>query len=667
MRCKLLALLMLGCCCAEVGAICLPETRARVEKMMAEAEQPYELYFTELCARNYSGIQAPLQWCATYEDGSHDQFDRTEDYARTRSLALRDIMLDVTTTAEQKAASYAQLLVAHPELAEEWMENLLLEYYLADKEVSGLLSPIQHNRAELLRMAEQVFCTPGINWDATGANKLTAAGILFRFVMAAPDCEPIADLYCRYAGFDETCCLRDHPAIALAVMADCPQAVQLLLERGHVSPEMAVYCVKCMFESHSTEQSAQKIAFDYCVDFYASNNSKYTHRLNLDTPLRLRGKVHGQKILSCLLPLLPPELESAYPAAAVVSGFTVQAAYPALQKMCPALLHPVVPRKKQVLDEVDDAEAVAEPEDEEDIAPDEEPWPDLSQWTACSEAEAEQIVARLRVLLQADAVDSVYCAVTDAKNERMMREQQEMFDAACKLYAYIACHKCLPACVQPDDRVNALFEDVPVMDEPEAETPEDEVPHRYTQAEAYEFAYNACDVLEDKWVEKWMSLLQEQARLVDIAVPLQLQGNETEVRISVSAANPRHVLGVQYAGAAGQGGKAAWAPVLRFVQWVPVGASAVATIDADLEHPVIICGDPSSFADAGRWVAPLPNVVAHLGKHVRCVGYKDDYGRDVWPLTLYTEAFAPDGTVAEGAEGSELPTRPVRVIVELIP
>lgn len=667
MRCKLLALLMLGCCCAEVGAICLPEERARVEKMMAEAEQPYELYFTELCARNYSGIQAPLQWCATYEDGSHDQFDRTEDYARTRSLALRSVMLDADTTAEQKAASYAQLLVAHPELAEEWMENLLLEYYLADKEVSGLLSPIQHNRAELLRMAEQVFCTPGINWDATGANKLTAAGILFRFVMAAPDCEPIADLYCRYAGFDETCCLRDHPAIALAVMADCPQAVQLLLERGHASPEMAVYCVKCMFKSHSTEQSAQEIAFDYCVDFYASNNSKYTHRLNLDTPLHLRGKVHGQKILSCLLPLLPPELESAYPAAAVVGEFTVQAAYPALQKMCPALLHPVVPQKKQVLDEVGDAEAVAEPEDEEDMAPDEEPQPDLSQWTACSEAEAEQIVARLRVLLQADAVDSVYCAVTDAKNERMMRERQEMFDAACKLYAYIACHKCLPACVQPDDRVNALFEDVPVMDEPEAETPEDGEAHRYTQAEAYEFAYNACDVLEDKWVEKWMSLLQEQARLVDIAVALELYGNETEVRIAVAAAHPQQVLGVRYVRAEGQAGAVCRKPVLRFIQWVPLGASAWATIDAALDFPVILCGDPDTLPVDGRCLWSEQDMVAHLGKHVRCVGYKTDYQRDAHPYITYTDAFAPDGTEAEGAEGSELPTRPVRVIVELIP
>ena len=659
MRCKLLALLMLGCCCAEVGAICLPEESARVEKMMAEAEQPYEIYFTELCARNYCGIQAPLQWCATYEDGSHDQFDSTEDYARTRSLALRDIMLDVTTTAEQKAVAYAQLLVEHPELAEEWMENLLLEYYLADKGGSGLLSPIQHNRAELLRMAEQVFCTPGINWDTVGGNQLTPAGILFRFVMAAPACEPIADLFCRYAVFDETNALRDYPAIALAVMADCPQAVRLLLARGHVSPQLAVHCVKGMFDSHGCQKSAQNIAFDYCSRFYRSNNINYTNRLNLQTPTTLRAKVHGQEILKLLLPLLPQEVWSAHPAAPVAGDFTVQPAYPALQKMCPALLHPLVCRKAPQTDAAADEAELAEPEDEADFAGDDEPLPDGEHLPACTDADAECAVACIRNLLQAEAVDSVYTAVPDANNERMQLELQKMYDAAYKLYGYVVCRKALPVCIQQEDGMFAVLADVAAAD--------DAPGGGDTRADACDFACDACSELEEKWVEKWQSLLRAQTRLVDIAVPLQLQGHETEVRISVSAANPRHVLGVQYAGAAGQGGKAAWAPVLRFVQWVPVGASAVATIDADLAHPVIICGDPSSFADAGRWVVPLPNVVAHLGKHVRCVGYKDDYGRDVWPLILYTEAFAPDGTVAEGAEGSELPTRPVRVIVELIP
>ncbi len=650
--------LLLCCCGSMVWGICLPDERARVEKMMAEAQKPYELYFTELCARNYSGMQRPLQWCVTYEDGEHDQFDRTADYARTRSLALRGIMLDSASTAEQKAAAYAQLLTAQPALAEEWMENLLLEYYLADKKTSELLQPILHNRAELLHIAEQVFRTPGIDWDAVGANKLTPAGILFRFVMAAPDCEPIADLFCRYAVFDETNALRDYPAIALAVMADCPESVRLLLARGHVAPGLAVYCVKSMFDSHSRQKSAQKIAFDYCSRFYLSNNSNYTKRLNLQTPNTLRAKVHGQEILKLLLPLLPQEVWSAHPAAPVAGDFTVQPAYPALQKMCPALLHPLVCRKAPQTDAAADVAVLAEPEDEADFAGDDEPLPDGEHLPACTDADAECAVACIRNFLQAEAVDSVYTAVPDANNERMQLELQKMYDAAYKLYCYVACHKALPVCIQEDDALLAVLADVLV---------EEDAPCGDTQADAYDFAQNACSELEEKWVEKWQSLLWAQARLVDIAVTLQLQGNETEVRISVSAANPQQVQRVQYICAAGQGRKAAWAPVLRFVQWVPVGASAVATIDADLAHPVIICGDPSSFADAGRGVAPLPNVVAHLGKHVRCVGYKDDYGRDVWPLILYTEAFAPDGTVAEGADGSELPTRPVRVIVELIP
>ena len=107
-------------------AICLPEEEARVHGMMQAAEKPNEVFFTELCRRNFSDFQAPLQWEAEDEEERCSHYDRTERYTEARYVELYHI-LNSGQSVEQKTQAYRALVSAHPEMAEELMEILLLQ------------------------------------------------------------------------------------------------------------------------------------------------------------------------------------------------------------------------------------------------------------------------------------------------------------------------------------------------------------------------------------------------------------------------------------------------------------------------------------------------------------------------------------------------------------
>ncbi len=645
------------CCCSELWGICLPEERERVHKMMQEEEKPYEVYFSELCARNYISIPRETTGVFTLSEspGEFEQLDYAE-YHVNRSAALHDILI-ADTTIEQKAADYAALLVHKPELAEEWLEIVLLQYYLCDKRTGDWNAPVPYTRQELLSMAEQVFRTPGINWDARGYNKRTSAGVLFRFVMAAPECEPIADLFCRYASFDEIVYLYDEPAIALAAMADCAESVRLLLARGRVTPELAAYCVRRMQYSHGCMQTAQNIASDYCRDFYYSHDGYSRGRLRMRDTENMRSKNHGAEIVQQFLPLIPADAceTVAAPAPVWEGDFVVQEAYTGMLQMCPRLLAPFVCRKKQESDE--DSATTWRNQDDTDESP------SYEHLTNPTEAEVEQAVADMESFLRAEAVTSIYHPEPDEVNQRM-------FESAYMLYCYIDKHGEMPACVQEDSAVFRLLRDCDSLCYLFGETaetafaPEDEEEEEIILAEeAYDFAQDACNDMTYYCHEKWFELIQQQTRCVDIALSLQLQGNEKEVHIVVSAAEPKKVLAVNYV-REGQG-DIPRNPVLRFVQYVPISGKATVTIDAAHTAPVILCDD--SFFCGEEGASPYPEFVDHLGKHVRCIDYQPYYANRDEGDIYYDGTFTPDGSFAEGLDPKPVLAKPLRIQVELVP
>lgn len=64
----------------------------------------------------------------------------------------------------------------------------------------------------------------------------------------------------------------------------------------------------------------------------------------------------------------------------------------------------------------------------------------------------------------------------------------------------------------------------------------------------------------------------------------------------------------------------------------------------------------------------MSEITAHLGKHVRCIYYQDNFENiwQDWPADV-TE-YAPDGSVAEAPVSAVIPgQRPLRLVVELQP
>ena len=177
-------------------------------------------------------------------------------------------------------------------------------------------------------MAEQLFRTPGLNWGMRGKSGMTPAGVLFRFAMGTKEVEPLVEYFCRYAAFDETDCVYDHPAVALATMADCPQALSILLARGNTTPELAAYCIRMMQHSHALHVLPRDIAAMYCDLFYLSNNSMYRDRLKLHYAMQLRSREQGHALLDLLLPLLTEQQLQGPAPAPVVREEAVAPAYP---------------------------------------------------------------------------------------------------------------------------------------------------------------------------------------------------------------------------------------------------------------------------------------------------------------------------------------------------
>ena len=612
------------------SAICTKDEEARVYAMMQAAENPHELFFAELCARNIGIILSPMQWEEESEEFGRSSYDSTEEYMETRSVELYHI-LHSGDTVEKKIQAYRDVLRAHPEMAEEFVENLLMQYYLVGKKEHESVQPLPHTREEYLQMAEQLFRTPGLNWGARGKSGMTPAGVLFRFVMGTTEVEPLAELFCRYASFDETDCLFDHPPVALAAMADCPQALRLLLARGNTTPELAAYCIRMMGKTHSQDVVPDDVAKKYCGLFYLSNDSMFRDRLKLKYAQRIRDRQHGDELLDLLLPLLQPESVKTEPPPPVTQEKPVHYLYPALQRRCPALLPQVVQIAEPEQADAEKPGYTYEMEQEEEMTP-------ITVIPNYSEEEVEQAVARMESLLRADSVVSV----NHPYDERHEKEDEEMAAAATILYWDTYRHKRIPECV-------AGYALVRQLESPLEELIEIAEDADYTAEDVAHYLRVFIDdevlgKLEDARYLKWEKLLLEQTRELDIAVPLQLCGNETEVVVTVSASDINKVQSVTYK-REGQGGTP-WNPIVRYRSYVPVGGASTVLLEPVYQQPVVYAEQeihdfiertPIFFLDENDFTS-------QIGRTVRYVGYAPDYA--VNGATSQWRIFEADGSLS---------------------
>lgn len=622
------------------SAICTKDEEARVYAMMQAAENPHELFFAELCARNIGIILSPMQWEEESEEFGRSSYDLTEEYMETRSVELYHI-LHSGDTVEKKIQAYREVLRAHPEMAEEFVENLLMQYYLVGKKEHESVYSLPHTREEYRQMAEQLFRTPGLNWGARGKSGMTPAGVLFRFVMGTTEVEPLAELFCRYASFDETDCLFDHPPVALAAMADCPQALRLLLARGNTTPEMATYCIRMMGNTHSQDVMPDDVAEEYCGLFYLSNDSMFRDRLKLKYAQRIRDRQHGDELLDLLLPLLQPESVKTEPPPPVTQEKPVHHLYPALQQRCPGLLPQVVQITEPEQADAEKPGYTYEMEQEEEMAP-------ITEIPNYSEEEVEQAVARMEALLRADSVVSI----NHPYDERHEKEDEEMAAAATILYWDTYRHKRIPECVARYALVLQLEEQLESAVEMAADedvTPEDVAGDLQSFIED-----SALSELKGARYLKWEKLLLEQTRELDIAVPLQLCGNETEVVVTVSASDINKVQSVTYK-REGQSGEP-WAPILRYRSYVPDGGSSTVLLEPAYQQPVVYAEQeihdfiertPIFFLDENDFTS-------QIGRTVRYVGYAPDYAMNgatsQWRIFEADGSLSADSILAEQVE-----------------
>lgn len=629
-------------------AICLPEEEARVHSMMQAAEKPNEVFFTELCRRNFSDFQAPLQWEAEDEEEGCSHYDRTERYTEARYVELYHI-LNSGQSVEQKTQAYRALVSAHPEMAEELMEILLMQYYLAGKQMSNVGEPLPHTREEYRQMAEQLFRAPGLNWGMRGKSGMTPAGVIFRFAMGTKEVEPLVECFCRYSAFNETDCLYDHPAVALATMADCPQALRILLARGNTTPELAAYCIRMMQHSHAQYVLPRDIAATYCGLFYLSNDCMYRDRLKLSYAMQIRNGEQGHALLDLLLPLLTAQqLQGAAPEP-VVRVEAVAPSYSSLQQRCPALLPCITHQASPP------AEALAPKYADPYVEEQPEPVTEIPDYSA---EEVERAVARMSVLLRADSVVSVNQAVMEAC-DATEQEDTEMKAAAAILYLDTYKHKRIPACV-------AQYELVQQYASCDLEAAvENALDDGYSLEDLAEDLQSfvkdvALEALADARYLKWEKLLMEQTREVDIAVPLQLQGNETEVCITVAASAPDKVQSVTYK-REGQGGRP-WAPVVRYRSYVPVGGASTLLLEPAYQQPVVYAEqEVHDFIERTPIaVYSMNDFALQIGHTLRYVGYAPDYAAN--GACSRWRIFEADGSLSEE---SILPA-PVEKVIPVI-
>lgn len=629
-------------------AICLPEEEARVHGMMQAAEKPNEVFFTELCRRNFSTFQAPLQWEEEDVEYGRSSYDRTERYTEARYVELYHI-LNSGQSVEQKTQAYRALVSAHPEMVEELMEILLMQYYLAGKQMSDVGEPLPHTCEEYRQMAEQLFRAPELNWGMRGKSGMTPAGVIFRFAMGTKEVEPLVECFCRYAAFNETDCLYDHPAVALATMADCTQALRILLARGNTTPELAAYCIRMMQHSHALHVLPRDIAATYCGLFYLSNDCMYRDRLKLRYAMQIRNGEQGHALLDLLLPLLTAQqLQGAAPEP-VVRVEAVAPSYSSLQQRCPALLPCITQQASPP------AEALAPKYADPSVEEQPEPVTEIPDYSA---EEVECAVARMSVLLRADSVVSVNQAVMEVC-DATEQEDTEMKAAAAILYLDTYKHKRIPACVAQYELVQQYAScDLEAAVE---NALDDGYSLEGLAEDLHAFKKDvALEALAGARYLKWEKLLMEQTREVDIAVPLQLQGNETEVCITVAASAPDKVQSVTYK-REGQGGRP-WAPVVRYRSYVPVGGASTLLLEPAYQQPVVYAEqEVHDFIERTPIsVYSMNDFALQIGHTLRYVGYAPDYA--VNGACSQWRIFEADGSLSEE---SILPA-PVEKVIPVI-
>ena len=152
------------------------------------------------------------------------------------------------------------------------------------------------------------------------------------------------------------------------------------------------------------------------------------------------------------------------------------------------------------------------------------------------------------------------------------------------------------------------------------------------------------DKLKGARYAKWEKLFLAQTRELDLAVPLQLLGNETEVVICVSVSDVNKVQSVVYK-REGQGG-AAWTPIVRFRSYVPVGGASTILLEPAYQQPVVYAEQEiHDFIERTPifWL-PMNDFALQIGNTVRYVGYSPDYA--VTGVTFKWRIFEADGSLS---------------------
>jgi hypothetical protein len=158
-------------------------------------------------------------------------------------------------------------------------------------------------------------------------------------------------------------------------------------------------------------------------------------------------------------------------------------------------------------------------------------------------------------------------------------------------------------------------------------------------------------------------LLLEQTRELDIAVPLQLCGNETEVVVTVSASDINKVQSVTYK-REGQGGTP-WNPIVRYRSYVPVGGASTVLLEPVYQQPVVYAEQEiHDFIERTPiFYLPVNDFALQIGNTVRYVGYAPDYACN--GVTFKWRIFEADGSLSADSILAEPQKKIIPVRIQL--
>ena len=256
--------------------------------------------------------------------------------------------------------------------------------------------------------------------------------------------------------------------------------------------------------------------------------------------------------------------------------------------------------------------------------------------------------------------DSVV-TINQPYDEQYEKEAEEMAAAATVLYWDTYKHKRIPECMARYESVRQLEEQLENAVDMAADddvTPED------VAGDLQSFIEDAalCELKAARYM-KWEKLFLAQTRELDIAVPLQLQGNETEVVVTVDVSDVNKVQSITYK-REGQGGKP-WSPIVRYRSYVPVGGNSTILLEPAYQQPVVYAEQeihdfiermPIFFLDENDFTL-------QIGRTVRYVGYAPDFA--VNGATSQWRIFEADGSLSADSILSDRVEKVIPLIIRL--